>query len=209
MSTPRLNLVYDAFVRGIGTRWETAFYPTTDQDIPDSDLVEKEIITRYVNRALGQLFSQIISQYTPKEISEKFPELVKKSNAISTISGIWTKASPYLHLHTVIGGWTEENVYLSVWDAAMYPIAKTQQNRSYIATTSKPALIQLNEQVHIFPTTLNDDIYLEYIAMPVNPTTGAELTQNGTYDMPFGYHWIDKLSQIAIELYNQASQETA
>lgn len=207
MATPKLNRIYDQFVRGIGTRWETSFDVDGSSAIPDSNLIQKEIIPKYINAAISRFFFEIVLQFTPKDIMLKFPELVKKTSALVFTAGVWAVGDNYKNIFVVTGAWTKNNEYISIWDAEIYPIAKTQQNRSYIATTSQPALIQLDNSLHVFPTSVSD-VHVQYIAKLVDPTTGGEFIQNGSNDIPLSYHHLDKLSQIAIELYKQASMET-
>jgi len=210
MATPKLDLVYDGFIRGIGDRWETTFDPTAGASIPNSEVIAKEIIPRYINRALWRLFDTIWTQVEgeAQKFSLVFPELIKLSETLNFSSGKYQKADPYLNLHGILGAITQSGGYVKVWSIDKYTLAYSGENRSYIATTEKPAVIYKHDVIYCFPTSVNG-IAVEYIVSPINPNSGGPIVQNGDYDMPFDYHWVDKLCQIAIELYNQAAQETA
>ena len=209
MSTKKLNLVYDGFIRGIGDRWDTTFDPTTDMAIPNSKLIEKEIIPRYVNRALWQLFESILLQVSGDVVkfATIFPELVKRSDVITFSSGKYTLASPYLNMFALHGALGPNSKYIKILSEDKLTIVESGRNRSYVFATDNPALIKMNNALYIFPTT-ETTAYVNYIASPIDPLTGVPLVQNGANDMDYGYHWIDKLSQIAVDLYNKAAQET-
>lgn len=211
MATRKLNLVYDGFIKGIGDRWETAFDPMVDANIPDSNLMTKEVITNYVNRALWQLFDSIWLQVRgdKEKFISIFPELLKTTAAISVDDAGYTIASPYLDLHTLYDAYGSNNSYMVVLPENLFTTVKSGNNRSYIGSTTKPIVIKVANKIYTFPTPeTNRNVYALYISSPVNPTTGQPLEQNGDYDINFAYHWIDKLCQIAIDLYKQASQET-
>ena len=156
MSTPRLDLVYDGFIRGIGDRWDSAFDPTAGQAIPDSVMMEKEIIPRYVNRALWKLFDTVWLQVEgdAKRFGGIFPELIKKTGEVVFSSGAWTIAANYLDIHTIFGAWTDTDVYVGILSPDKYSILVSGKNRSYIPTATTPAIIKMSNVVYIFPTNL-------------------------------------------------------
>ena len=209
MSTPRLDLVYDGFIRGIGGRWETAFDPTSGMDIPDSNFIDKEIIPKYINRALWKLFDSVWMQVhgDVKSFIAIFPELTKTGNFLFT-SGIYTLISDKLDLYAIAGALTTSDDYVSVWGEDKYTLVKSGKNRSYIPDSSNQAIIKMANKIYLFPEeTFTHSLH--YVVSPTDPTTGGPLTQNGSYDMPFDYTRVNTLIELAVGIYNQAAQETA
>lgn len=224
MSTIKFDRVCENFVKRIPDSFQSAFTPGGGT-MPASYILTAAQITDYVNRGLMKFFNdQWNSLYEnavksgisdPIKIQDlfagMFPELVEVTAAALTLSsGNYTFANPYLHIFKVIGAYNNAttNVPLRIWKESAYPFAKTSKYAQYQASASNPALIQIKNQVCVFPQASTFGVFLIYLKYPLLPTTGGYLAQNGSVDSPFSEVWEDKIVQTIYELYLRDTYET-
>lgn len=171
----------------------------------------------YTNKALFKLFN--IKWQEAVKITGKFerpskyfireiPELVERSSLLTLTAGNYLIASPHFDFFTIIDAETDDEKFITVWDTDLYEIARTQRHRHYIATAEKPSVIQLDKLLAFFPLSSTFGFYMTYIKMPLEPTTGNFLTQNGATDSPFLPHWNSIIAEIGEQLFRTDSQET-
>lgn len=216
MATPKFDNLAIGLVKKIPTTFKTAF--TGGSEMPDSELLTKESIARFINEALLKLFNlkwneafqfaQGKPRITLKYFAGLFPELVKLSEDLSGVE--YAKVTPHLDMFRVIDGIGKSNQFIKSWDETLFLIAKTGEYAEYTATEADPALIYTQGSIYIFPASITDFTFkVHYIKLPVDPTTGNSLTQNGSYDSPFFPHWDQVIIDLAYEIYMKEAQETA
>jgi len=210
MPTPRLDRIAINFLHRVPDEFVTAFTPGTA--MPEANILTKAQIVNYVNRALNQLFNDFWQTIAGdwKKFIRIFPELSRITpNQIVFTNGNYTVASPYLNIYKVVGGFIDATPkrFIKVWEEWKYSIAITEEYPEYVATSINPAIIQIHNLIALFPQATTN-VKLQYIAAPIDPTTGAQLTQNGTYDSPFFDHWNDMITDIAYSLYLKETTET-
>jgi hypothetical protein len=212
MATPKFDQLCVEFVKRIPTEFKTAFTPGGGA-LPDSYVLPKENIIDYINRALNKLFNQywMASKGNAEMFIKIFPELAKYSAELTLSSGNYNIITPHLDFYKAISGRTTTgNKFVKQWETTKYNIALTEKYDEYIATADNPALIQINRLVAFFPQSLGAaKVYIQYVALPISPTTGNYLTQNhATEDSPFFQHWNTQIVDLAYQMYLEESYET-
>lgn len=211
MATPRFDTICQEFLKRVPDNFKTAFTPGGGA-LPDGYVLEATQIKDYVNRALLKLFNLYWEQTKGnyKLFMKIFPELVKFSDAVSLSSGNYDVANPYLDFKALVGAVeSSENTFIKVWHPDRYTIALSEEYPQYTASAENPAIIQVNKKLAVFPQSSTFDIKFQYIKIPVDPTTGNPLTQNGSYDSPFMDDWNTQIIDLAEEIYLIESHQTA
>ncbi len=209
MPTPKFDQLCVELVKRIPTEFKTAFTPGSGA-MPDSYVLPAVNVIDYINRALNKLFNQYWTAVkgNAEMFIRIFPELAKYSGEISGAN--YTIATPYLDFYKVINGRTEGDKFIKVWDTTKYNIALTGKYAEYVATANNPAMIQVKNLIAIFPQDLSISTYIQYVALPISPTTGNYLTQNhATEDSPFFQHWNSQIVDLAYQMYLEESYETS
>lgn len=209
MATPKFDRIAINFLSRVPDAFQSAFTPGTS--MPEPNILTKAQVINYVNRALNQLFNDFWTAVggDVKAFIKIFPELTKYSaDAITFSSGNYTIANPNLDLYKVIGAVIDTtNIYIKPKDEHKYTLYLSQEYEEYKATDANPVIIQVNRLLALFPQSTKS-VRLHYIAAPIDPTTGAQLTQNGTYDSPYFDHWNDMITDIAYNLFLKETTET-
>lgn len=209
--TKRFDKICIAFVQKIPTSFKTTFTP--GMLMPDTYLLTKDIIADFVNAALLKLFNQFwqASAGDYQKFMGLFPELVRLSDPVSAVSGSqgWSYPidNPYLDFEKAIGGLGPSNKFIKLWDESKFTIAMSGIYPEYTPTDSNPAIIGIHKEMFIFPQKAYT-FKLQYIALPLDPTTGDSLIQNGDYDSPFTDQWNAQIADMAYDLYLEETQET-
>ncbi len=109
--------------------------------------------------------------------------------------------------------------YIKLWDPSKYHLAISEEYPEYIATDDNPAIIRVGNTLTIFPLDIDTGeppeapryqrIKFHYIGVPLDPTTGEFLIQNGDYDSPFFDHWNKSIADIAYLMFLQETNQTA
>jgi hypothetical protein len=223
MATPKFDNLCISFLKRIPDEFVTTF--TGSAAMPAGYILTAAQITDYVNRGLMKFFNDqwngVFENAVKAGVSDPtkiadlfagmFPELVELSAAITLSSGNYTFASPYLHIFRIIGAYNNATtaVPLRIWKESAYPFAKTAKYAQYQASASNPALIQLKNQLCVFPQASIFGVLILYIKYPLLPTTGGYLVQNhATVDSPFAEQWEDKIAETAYGLYLKDTYET-
>jgi hypothetical protein len=209
-ATPRLDHYAAGLIKRIPTEFETAFTPGAGTELPNSYLLTKEAIMLFVNRAILKLFNDVwkASMGNADIFAGMLPELIKPSGLITLSSGSYKIANPYLDFKRAVGAYTESGKFIKIKDSTKYVFYKTGVYDELSASADKPALIHIADYIHIFPATVTEKIIVHYIQLPVNPTTGKQLSQNGEYDSPFTDQWDEEIITTAYQLYLQEAGET-
>jgi hypothetical protein len=213
MPTPLFDQLCIELVQRIPTEFKTVFTAGSGA-LPDSYVLPKENIIDYINRSLNKLFNQYWTAVKGNlEMFIKiFPELNKYSAELTLINGNYPVITPHLDFYRAISGKTSSgSKFIKQWDTTKYNIALTGKYDEYVATLDNPALIQVKRLIAFFPQSLGTaKVYIQYIAMPISPTTGNYLTQNhATEDSPFLQHWNSQIVDLAYQMYLEESYETS
>lgn len=166
-------------------------------------------IESYINQAMFKLFNDnFVSAKGDKRLLTKiFPELVKTGQInISYVGDLsqgilsdFIKDAPI-----IIDIISDNNTYLEEWKLDKLSIAISQENPFYIATSSRPAYIEVGDYLYVFPANYAlsgikqfDIIYLQ---QPLDPN-GGHFVSGGIYDSPFTVQWNPIIAEIAEKIY--------
>jgi hypothetical protein len=167
--------------------------------------------TSYINRALHELFKKywVMVQGDKEAFTKIFPELIKPRVVSITDTHQYAIASPNLDYYTIIDAHAE-GVYTRVLPGVLFNTVRTSKLIQYTPTAAKPAIIEMDKVLYVFPTnliTIGLSFTLNIIVQPLNPTDGSFLTQGGDYDSPFMDAWNEEIVNIATEMFLQDTQE--
>jgi len=211
--TNRFDKICIGFAQKIPTAFKTTFTP--GNAMPDTYLLTKEIIADFVNAALLKLFNQTWQAVKgdTKAFIQIFPELSRLSDTVvATLTNgtlYYNVIAPYMDFNKLIGAVTSDNKFIKIWDETKFTIALSGIYDQYTTTSNKPAIIGLNRALYLFPQNIvAPGFKFQYIALPLDPTTGDDLIQNGSYDSPFTDQWNAQIADMAYDLYLEESQET-
>lgn len=201
--TPKIDRICTEFVRRIGEQFKTAF--TIGTAMPDTNNLTASTVEDYVIRAMLMLYN---NYWTAEEMSSGkfvslFPELVRHSDEVDLTAGIYAIDNPYKDFKALIGG-LAGGKSVRLMPPEFYSSAKSRT----IASTQYPAAFDMDGSIYVIPTTITN-LEMVYLSYPVDPLTGAFLTQNGSYDSPFKEHWNSEIAKLAQDLFNIEVQETA
>jgi len=201
MPTPKFDMAAKGFIARVPDEFVSPF--NIGSLMPRSYLLPRAVIEDYVNRAMNKLFGDSWANVKgdEKTFIKIFPELTNYSDNITFTNGVYTLGSNYLNLFKVIGATTNSgNKFIKIKDEYKFTIYLTNEYPEYNTTVDNPVLIQVGNKLYLFPQQTSV-VRLHYIIKPVNPITGGLIAQNGNYDMPFDYHWIETISDLAYQLY--------
>lgn len=210
MPTPKFDAIAIEFIKRIPTTFKTSF--TAGTLMPDSYALPAVQITDYVNRGMINMFNDYwkITKGNPLIFSKLFPELVRISTTTTFGGGTYTIATPNLDFKAIVGGLIG-TTFIKVWDPTKYTIAISGIYPEYVTTTNKPAIIQMNKKLSVFPyviTPQDASVIMHYIALPIDPTTGTALAQNGSSDSPFDANWNTEIADHAYSLFLEETLQT-
>lgn len=212
MSTPRIDRLCADFLKRVPDEFQSEFTPGTGQTMPKGHLLKAEVILDYVNRALQELFNNVWQSVNGNidAFTSIMPEMVKFSDAVPLSSGNYTIADPYKDFYKLIGAVKSPgNDYIKVKPESKYTLYLSEEYSTvYTPTEDEPAIIQVNQLLAVFPQTLTGNIKFHYIKVPVKPSTGGYLEQNGSYDSPFFEHWHSAIVDIAYLKYLKETNDT-
>lgn len=220
--TPILDSIAIEFVKRIPTTFKTTFAGSAA--MPDTYVLTAVQIVDFINRAMKKLFNDSWQSANgdPLKFSRLLPELVRYSDEIQLANGHYNIANPFLDFKRIIGGIVTgvledsvSSIFIKIWDDTKLTIALSGLYPEYIATSENPALIQMDKQLYLFPDAVYggtgimlNGIRLHYIALPVDPTTGSAIIQNGDYDCPFDSEWNTVIADYAYEMFLEESAQT-
>jgi hypothetical protein len=214
MATHKLDSIAIEFIKRIPTAFKTAFTAGSGA-MPDSYFMPSVNIIDYINRGMNKLFNDYwqSAKGDPLAFSRFFPELIKYTPPVTFTNGLLAIANPYLDFKRIIGGLISSgNIFIKIWDDTKLTIAVSGIYDAYTAAPGNPAMIQMNNRLYLFPDFLSEagtnGVNLHYIALPVDPSTGSALVQNGNYDSPFSSEWNSVIADYAEQLFLQDSYQT-
>jgi len=203
MATPKFDRILQEFSRRIGDRLVSAFTPGGGVYPEGTSLAAVDAIA-YVNKALHSFHGDIwMQQAGSKEgFINVFPELASAPRSITFTGGVYTIANPNLDFLTIY------SAYLSGIPIAPVRIAKEEDLPILLAdkyplhgpTADKPILCPAGNKLYIFPSAITT-VQCQFILQPLDPTTGAFLTQNGSYDSPYYDNRNSQIATIAEQHY--------
>lgn len=200
MATPKFDRILQEFSRRIGDRLTSAFTPGVGA-YPNGTLLDSTDAIAYVNKALNEYHGRVWNSVGGDRYAfiRLFPELLFEPSVGLTFP--FTIASPYLDFFTLYDGYisgypcrieTEDKLVLL--NTGKYP--------RHGPSATKPIMISVANKVYLFAGATTTG-YIIYIKLPISPTTGGFLAQNGaaTEDSPFHYIHNSKIAALAEELY--------
>lgn len=212
MATPRLNRIITEFMTRIG---DSASYDTGV--LQDGSILTAAQAVSYVNRAMLQYIDDISKavRNDTKLIIQLFPELVVTPTAITTnSSGQYSISSTSIRDFWMLIDATYSNsgtlTYIQRQPEHLYNTYLTGRLSNYSSTAASPNCFQLGSTLVFLPAaTFNAvSVNVSYLKLPLNPTTGDFLTQNGTYDCPLYDLHNSNIAEIAEKLYLIESQNS-
>lgn len=209
MATPRIDHIAVSLVAKIPDTLPN-FNPLAAMALPDTgNGITASYIIDLVNRALLKLFNMYWGQLG-KRITEIMPEIIKISQTINIDTGGYVISSPYKDFFKIYSGnLSSGNGFIKLKDESKYALYRGETYDEYTPTSAKPAIIQMNDRLYMFPATQTYGATLQYIRLPLDPETGAFLTQNGSYDSPFTDQWNETISDIGYNIYLQEANMTS
>jgi hypothetical protein len=211
MATAKIDKILTSFLSRIGD-------PATFSGsvLQDGNILTASEAMEYVNKALHELFRKYweLTQGDKKKFAEIFPELFKRRVVIVNNTDGKTKyavANPNLDYFALLDAITNTVAYIQVLPATLYHTVLSENHPYYVPTLSRPAIIDVDKTLFVFPkdyvgSGLSTSITISIIVLPLDPTTGAFLAQNGSYDSPYYDHWNEEIVNIATEMYKQDLQ---
>ena len=217
MPTPVFDRIAINFLNLVPDQFQSDFTPGAA--MPDGEILTKEKIADYVNKGMMKLFNDKwseafkLSQGVPSVqrsiFASNFPELLQPSQEVSLPYIIGSEAL-YRDFFRLFGAVrSSDNLFIRIWDEDKLTQVMSGALIQYRATEDSPIIIPQNKILQIFPTDLDDHILrLQYIKLPVNPTSGESLSQNGDVDSPFYEMWNESIAVNAYQIWLMDSQQT-
>jgi hypothetical protein len=214
MATPRIDRIVTAFCDRIG---DPATFSTGALQ-GGNVITTAAAIMSYINRAMLELFRSRWEAVRgdKQKFIEIFPELLKVRTVNFTYSSppantSYVIANPNLDYLTIVDATYGSTYYFTVFPATEYNTIRFGRHEHRTPTESNPGIIDSQRTLYMFPTGINSaggltGVNISIIVLPLDPTTGGLLAQNGSYDSPYYDHWNDEIVRIAEELYQKDRQ---
>jgi len=207
MATPKFDRISVELARRIGDRDSSGNQISAAS--ADGVILTSVERTSYINKAMMKLmnqFWQTVNGDTQKFMGV-FPELVKEKSIVVAGGSYSLEQSGTYDFFKLVGAITSSLVYIKIWKENLYTVALSGANSHYVATTTEPAVIQLNQSLKFFPTSFGDTVTVIYVKMPVSDIDGSFIVQGGNVDSPFFDFWNSQIAEIAETLYLTDAQE--
>jgi|GEM_PF-1269438 len=216
MPTPKFDKICIEFLKRIPDQFTDPTFLPGDGDLPDGYLLKADKIIDYVNRGLQRFFNTMWQKVegNVQAFINLMPEMQRVTEAVALTGGAYEVATPYLDFFRIIGGLThdpnneEVRTYIKPKAESLYMHFLSGKYKSYQATASDPAIIQVENKLAVFPSNVSTHIIVHYIKLPLDPETGFVLTQNGDYDSPFTEQWHKEISDIAYTIWLEETVQT-
>lgn len=168
----------------------------------------------YVNKALNDFFAQMWRElgFDYKAMVRAFPELSKITTSVNTSSaGIYDikSSGSYQDYFKLIDAYKSSgSTHIRVMAKELYVSALLGLNSLYTPSATNLMVFELADGLHFLPASSfsTQGVILHYIQLPVDPTSGAFLTEGGSYDSPFGIQWDAVIAEIAAKMIKQDRQ---
>jgi len=206
MPTPKFDRIAKEFMSRIGDNFETEFI--IGAAMPEGEILSAADISAYVNKSLLDFFNQLWMSLELKEFIKKVPELVEPlTGELDVTTGVLSIPTGRKNFYKLIGAVTSSDVFITIEEADEYSLYKSSYLSDYEATADEPVCIQLGlDKIEFFPSSILK-AKLIYIKLPLSPTDGSFLIQNGSNDSPFADHWNSKIAEIAERFYKIDRQQ--
>ena len=211
MATPKFDRIAIAFMAKVKDTFVTAFTAGGGAIPVGYVLINDGQISSYVNRALQKFFGDAWAAAIEAKGIDVFLNMFPELGVIRTVtldgSAEHTFISPNLDIFHIVNALVDTKS-AQMGRKSLYTVAKSGSNFHYKGDANTPLVFYLDSAVHVFPqaTFPSKSAEMVVVKKPVDPTTGALLIQNGSYDSPFEAHWEDKLSELAYRIYLTDSQ---
>ena len=120
--------------------------------------------------------------------------------------GIYVLASPNLDYHSLVSG-AVDGKFATIANKELRQLISSGTIEQYAGSADEPIIIEVDDTFYNYPliTFAGKEAIYTIIKQPIDPTTGALLSQNGSFDSPFKEIWLDKLAEIAFNFYKEDS----
>ena len=205
MPSPKMDLINVQFSKKIGDAVSAA---STAGEILSA--AERDA---YINLALNEVFRKYweSAQGNSEKFLEIFTELHKPIEIATTAAGLYTLAAEntfdffkMIDAYTVI-----TPKYIKFLKKTLRTVVITGTNELYVPSTTHFIGFEVEGVLEFYPTTSFDiqDVKINYIRKPVDPSTGAAFTNTGTNDIPFNNIWNEEIAETAYQLWKMNQQE--
>jgi len=202
MATPKINIISLSFARQINdskTSANAEFTAGTENGKVLSALQRME----FINKAMFELINIYWKEsgMDVKLLARMFPELVALRTGTTSSVGVYTIANPNLDFFQLIEV-VADGKYAGVAPKHLYH-ASVSGAEQFRATADNPKAFEFGGAIYLLPAASFNTKGLSFtmIKQPLNPTTGAWLTQGGDYDSPFYDTWNQDIVQIAKKIF--------
>lgn len=208
MATPKLDTIAVNFLHRIPDEFTTAFTPGSGV-MPEPNILTKDQVIDYVNRALNQLFNMYWTNlgYNVEMMIRIFPELYRQTSDINFTNGEYNLTNNYLDIQELIGG-IHNNKFIKAKPSHKYLLYLTQEYDEFIPTDNNKVVIKIENKLVLFPNVTTTAVKISYLKKPISTTNGGYLAQNGNEDSPFDWHWNEQIADIAYSLFLKETNET-
>lgn len=208
MATPKMDRILTEFMSRIGDP------VTISGAMGNGKIITADKAIDFVNRAMFKLLNDTAATlgFSEAELCRVFPELITTATITTSSGGTYTIAANNLDFWLLIDGtYSSNTILIQKQNQSLYNMFLTGRNTRAAATAAYPVVFHMNTVLNFMPAaTFNAiSVNITYIKQPLNPTSGAFLTQNGSYDSPFSNLWNSKLAEIAQQLFLIEAQENS
>jgi hypothetical protein len=211
MATPKFDRCCIELVKRIPDQFKVPFVAGTGV-MPDCYMIKAVNIIDYINRGMQELFNtywKLVAGDVQRFIGI-FPELNKLSAAVPLVNGNYVFSTPYMDFYKIVGAVTATgNKFIKVKDEYLYTVYLSEEYNALKPDENNPAIIQVNKMLAVFPQSFTGQIKFHYIAVPLDPSTGGFIEQNGGTDSPFFDHWNKEIVDNAYLKYLEETNQTS
>lgn len=206
MVTTKLNLLATRFMQQIQ---DPIFIdPVTNIVTPGQLIRSQTEIENYLGQAMNKYFEQVWEAVkgSQKDFLNVLPELLD-SISITYMIGDSVKDLSALtnmfHVFDVSDSYIGTD-QIEAWNQVHLTEALSGDNPFYSGNPYKGMIYQ-KPNLYLFPANLTAiaafTFNLQFIKLPVDPTTGQFFIINGNYDIPFQINHIAEIADIAVNLF--------
>lgn len=167
----------------------------------------------YLNLALNEVFRKYWAgvQGDTEKFLEIFPELHKSIQVTSTAGGLYVlAAATTFDFFKMIDGYTVTSPkYIKFLKKTLRTIVITGTNSLYVPSATHFIGFEIEGTLEFYPAASFNaqNVKINYIRKPVNPTTGNAFVNADTSDIPFNAIWSEEIAETAYQIWRTNQQE--
>lgn len=211
MAAPKMKILAKRFLLQIQDIY--AEDPGTGNVLPGNLVRSIDELNTYLGQAMNQYFDTLWKASKGRQdFINQFSDLFGRTAAaipfgvgITSID-LSSLGSPYKDVFDVLDSAFSPSGIVEAWNSVYLADALAGNDPFYVGSSTRPGMIWMNPILYLFPLNLTAtvafDFILNYIKLPVSPSTGQYLDVNGTEDIPFSIQHIKAIADIAAALYD-------